>query len=155
MTYVAPPPPPKQDATGVQEEVRSGVTEGSTPVGKSKDFGATSPRRPEVANEPDKEVKNRSYPNDKPKPTTTGDDDIDLGVDPKKYQMQEEEYGFAHPAASRPQRIVWLPLDPLGLVKEEVKANREAGVDVAAQDAVMNEKGKVDILGPPPDAIQE
>jgi calcium permeable stress-gated cation channel len=40
-------------------------------------------------------------------------------------------------------------------VKEEVKANREAGVDVAVQDAVMDEKGKVDISGPPPDAIQE
>jgi hypothetical protein len=130
--------------------VRSGHTEGSTPVGKSKDFGATSPRQPST-NGPDV----ATPLTDKPKPTTTADDDIVLGVDPKKYQLREEEYGFAHPAASRPQRIVWLPLDPLGLVKEEVKANREAGVDVAVQDAVMNEKGKVEILGPPPDAIQE
>ncbi|KAJ7664278.1 hypothetical protein B0H17DRAFT_991245 [Mycena rosella] len=65
----------------------------------------------------------------------------------------EEEYGFTHPAASRPQRVVWLPRDRLGLAEEEERACREAGVDVSLRDAEMNEKGKVDITGPPPDLV--
>ncbi|KAJ7126145.1 DUF221-domain-containing protein [Mycena epipterygia] len=65
----------------------------------------------------------------------------------------EEEYGFAHPAASRPQRIVWFPRDRLGLAAEEERACLEAGVDASVKDAEMNEKGKVDITGPPPDLV--
>ncbi|KAJ7686662.1 hypothetical protein B0H17DRAFT_984958 [Mycena rosella] len=65
----------------------------------------------------------------------------------------EEEYGFAHPAASRPQRIVWFPRDRLGLAEEEERGCRAAGVDVSLKDAEMNEKGKVDITGPPPDLV--
>lgn len=62
-----------------------------------------------------------------------------------------EDYGFAHPAASRPQRIVWIPDDSLGLGREEVQANKEAGVKATTQDAKMNESGKVDVTGPPVD----
>ncbi|KAJ7485366.1 hypothetical protein FB451DRAFT_1229446 [Mycena latifolia] len=65
----------------------------------------------------------------------------------------EEEYGFAHPAASRPQRIVWFPRDRLGLGEEEQRACEAAGVDASIKDAEMNEKGKVDITGAPPDLI--
>ncbi|KAJ7512679.1 hypothetical protein B0H11DRAFT_1897989 [Mycena galericulata] len=65
----------------------------------------------------------------------------------------EEEYGFAHPAASRPQRIVWFPRDRLGLGEEEERACREVGVNASLKDAEMNEKGKVDISGPPPDLV--
>ena len=56
-------------------------------------------------------------------------------------------------AASRPQRVVWLPLDPLGLAREEERANRESGVACAVQDATMSETGKVQVQGPPPDEI--
>lgn len=69
--------------------------------------------------------------------------------------MTEEDYGFAHPAASRPQRTVWLPRDTLGLAEEEERGCRDAGVDVSLADATMNEKGKVDISGSPPDLIKE
>ncbi|KAJ7359243.1 hypothetical protein DFH08DRAFT_769128 [Mycena albidolilacea] len=65
----------------------------------------------------------------------------------------EEEYGFAHPAASRPQRIVWFPRDRLGLAEEEERGCREAGVECSVKDAEMNEKGKVDIVGAPPDLV--
>ncbi|KAJ6588857.1 hypothetical protein B0H19DRAFT_1101507 [Mycena capillaripes] len=65
----------------------------------------------------------------------------------------EEEYGFAHPAASRPQRIVWFPHDRLGLAEEELRGCREAGVECSVKDAEMNEKGKVDIVGAPPDLV--
>ncbi|KAJ7266968.1 hypothetical protein B0H12DRAFT_1179433 [Mycena haematopus] len=65
----------------------------------------------------------------------------------------EEEYGFSHPAASRPQRIVWFPRDRLGIAEEEELGCREAGVDCSVKDADMNDKGKVDISGAPPDLI--
>lgn len=68
---------------------------------------------------------------------------------------EEESYGFAHPAVSRPQRSIWLPDDVHGLAEKEVKACIEAGVIVSTNNASMNEKGKVDISGGPPDLIGE
>ncbi|KAF8135989.1 hypothetical protein K438DRAFT_1882078 [Mycena galopus ATCC 62051] len=65
----------------------------------------------------------------------------------------EEEYGFAHPAASRPQRIVWFPRDRLGLAEEEERGCREAGIECSVKDAEMTEKGKVEISGAPPDLV--
>lgn len=65
-----------------------------------------------------------------------------------------EDYGFAHPAASRPQRIVWIPDDSLGLGREEVQANEDAGVKATTQNAKMNESGKVDVTGPPVDLLK-
>ncbi|TFK34488.1 hypothetical protein BDQ12DRAFT_689686 [Crucibulum laeve] len=66
----------------------------------------------------------------------------------------EEDYGFAHPAASRPQRTVWIPTDELGLSADEKAACRAAGVDTSARNAVMDAKGKVDITGGPPDMVE-
>ena len=73
-----------------------------------------------------------------------------LGVD--------EEWGskdFYHPASVSPQPVVCIPRDPLGLGEEEERACRAAGVDASTQDAVMDDKGHVDIQGPPPDAERE
>jgi calcium permeable stress-gated cation channel len=73
-------------------------------------------------------------------------------------QKKEDEYGFAHPAASRPQRIVWLPLasgTTASLSKSEARECVESGVNVSLVDAEMNEKGKVDIHGSPPDLVRE
>jgi len=61
------------------------------------------------------------------------------------------DYGFAHPAISRPQRLVWFPQDRLGLAAEEVQANAAAGVDASTDGAVVNEKGHVEISAAPPD----
>lgn len=69
-------------------------------------------------------------------------------------EEEEESYGFAHPAASRPQRAVWIPRDALGLWKEEERECEEAGVRVSESHAVMDEKGKVDVSGGPPDMVQ-
>ena len=68
-------------------------------------------------------------------------------------QEEEESYGFAQPAASRPQRIVWIPKDTLGLSMEEERACKEAGVMVSHVNAGMDETGKVRIDGGPPDLI--
>jgi hypothetical protein len=62
-----------------------------------------------------------------------------------------EDYGFAQPAACRPQRIIWIPDDSLGLGREEVQTNKESGVKATTQNAKMDEHGKVDVTGPPVD----
>jgi hypothetical protein len=84
-------------------------------------------------------------------------DDLDLNKDaPEIPTAQEEEfesYGFDHPAASRPQRIVWIPKDTLGLTEEEVKGCEEASVRVGFVNANLDEAGKVGIDGGPPDLI--
>jgi hypothetical protein len=67
----------------------------------------------------------------------------------------EEDYGFAHPAASRPQRTIWLPRDQLGLAAGEQRGCTEAGVDVSDKNAEMDAKGNVDIVGGPPDLVAE
>lgn len=67
----------------------------------------------------------------------------------------EDEYGFAHPAISRPQRTIWIPKDHLGLGEEEVAGCREAGVEASDRNASLSEKGKVDISGAPPDEVVE
>ncbi|KAH9478520.1 hypothetical protein JR316_0008975 [Psilocybe cubensis] len=69
-------------------------------------------------------------------------------------EEEEESYGFAQPAASRPQRTVWIPRDALGLWREEERGCEQAGVRVSERHAVMDEKGKVDVDGGPPDLLQ-
>jgi Extracellular tail, of 10TM putative phosphate transporter len=69
-------------------------------------------------------------------------------------EKREESYGFAHPAVSRPQRIVWIPEDTLELTKEEESGCKDAGVRVSRVNAVMDGMGKVEINdGGPPDMI--
>jgi hypothetical protein len=76
---------------------------------------------------------------------------------------------FFHPAAKLPQRIVWIPVDDLGLGAEQVKGNELAQVRSSLRDATMDLKvssldqdkssvthtpqGKVEISGPPPDTL--
>ncbi|TFK27166.1 DUF221-domain-containing protein [Coprinopsis marcescibilis] len=77
----------------------------------------------------------------------------DQKVSKKQAKAEEDEfnkYGFGHPAATRPQRTIWIPVDDLGLSNFEVDANRKAGVDSSNKDAIINAKGKVDVQGPPP-----
>lgn len=57
---------------------------------------------------------------------------------------------FAHPASVEPQRIVWIPRDPLGLYETEEQANRAHGVEASAAGARMDAKGHVDVEGGPP-----
>lgn len=70
-------------------------------------------------------------------------------------QKSEEEYGFAHPAASRPQRTVWIPRDEMGLGEEEARGCGEAGVGCSLEGARMDGRGKVEISGAPPDLVGE
>ncbi|PPQ67349.1 hypothetical protein CVT24_011532, partial [Panaeolus cyanescens] len=64
-----------------------------------------------------------------------------------------ESFGFAHPAISRPQRIVWIPRDSLGLGDKEINQCNEAGVRVSDANSTMDLDGKVDVSGSPPDFL--
>ena len=65
---------------------------------------------------------------------------------------EERDLGFAHPAISEPQRTIWLPRDSLGLADDEQRACQEASVDASVgPNASMDEKGKVDVTGFPPE----
>lgn len=77
-----------------------------------------------------------------------GKDAAEIGA-----EKEEESYGFAHPAASRPQRTVWIPKDEFGLADEEERACKDAGVSVSDVHATMDAKGGVDVNGGPPDFI--
>jgi len=74
-------------------------------------------------------------------------------------QADEQSYGFYHPAASRPQRTVWIPQDEYGVSRVEEKGCKEAGVIVSTGNGfvtvVDKTKGKVevDVKGGPPDLI--
>ncbi|KIY47384.1 DUF221-domain-containing protein, partial [Fistulina hepatica ATCC 64428] len=67
----------------------------------------------------------------------------------------EDEYGFAHPAASRPQPTIWIPRDEYGLYRAEEQACLDESVDASSEGAEMSKSGKVDISAPPPDLYRE
>jgi len=102
-----------------------------------------------------------SSPNEKKRLSVSSNNDEKLAEQnltkdaPDKTAQEEEfeSYGFAHPAASRPQRTVWIPKDTLGLTEEEVRGCEEASVRVGFGNAKLDETGKVDVDGGPPDLI--
>lgn len=57
---------------------------------------------------------------------------------------------FNHPASVEPQRIVWIPDDPLGLGQMEANSLNMKGVQASTEHARMDEKGHVDIDSHPP-----
>jgi hypothetical protein len=61
-----------------------------------------------------------------------------------------EPDAFFHPATKDRQPILWLPKDDLGLCEYEIEMNRQAGVESSCRRAILNNKGKVRIFGPPP-----
>lgn len=92
-------------------------------------------------------------------PSTTGVIQHNQGPHPSKGygasvpvegKRNEGPTDFNHPASIEPQRIIWLPEDPLGLAHAEVKALNDAGVEASSEHATMSEAGKVDIDSHPP-----
>ncbi|WVQ98507.1 hypothetical protein IAU59_005633 [Kwoniella sp. CBS 9459] len=75
------------------------------------------------------------------------------GVRTRKLDDGNDEKAFFHPATKEPQRIIWLPQDELGLCEAEIKRNEQEGVRSSSRAAWLNEKGKVQISGPPPDDL--
>ena len=131
------------------------------PSGKSRADSSSAAHAGVVPEDEDEKEDSPSSPNQKKRSSALSSDDEkladqDLTKDAPDKAAQEEEfesYGFAHPAASRPQRIVWIPKDTLGLTEEEVRSCKEARVRVGYGNAKLDETGKVDINGGPPDLI--
>ena len=69
---------------------------------------------------------------------------------PVEGKRNEGPADFNHPASVEPQRVVWIPADPLGLGKIEARALNAAGVEASTVHATMNDKGHVDIDSHPP-----
>ncbi|CAE6528316.1 unnamed protein product [Rhizoctonia solani] len=57
---------------------------------------------------------------------------------------------FTHPAAFEPQRVVWILRDPLGVAEAEEHGLKSHGIEVSTENAVIDEKGHVELTGPPP-----
>ena len=95
-----------------------------------------------------------------PNPNTLAphDDEENRRLSQISVQGIDEEEGpkdFYHPASVEPQQTIWIPRDPLGLCEAEEAVIRERGIRVSSVDARMDEKGHVDISGPPPDETKE
>lgn len=58
---------------------------------------------------------------------------------------------FFHPATHQPQPIVWLPVDELGVARDQVRKNRKEGVKSTTRNAVFDSKNRVQVKGPAPD----
>lgn len=69
---------------------------------------------------------------------------------PVEGKRNEGPTDFNHPASVEPQRIVWLPQDPLGLGDIEARELNAKGVEASTENATMDPKGTVDIHGHPP-----
>ncbi|CCM04897.1 uncharacterized protein FIBRA_07093 [Fibroporia radiculosa] len=88
----------------------------------------------------------------------TGDVDVEQGVIQAASEDDllgvDEEDGpkdFYHPATVEPQMTIWIPKDPLGLGEAEENVNREKGIAASTENARMDGKGHVDVLGAPPE----
>lgn len=115
-----------------------------------RDHGFATVALPDSENAADSDMKNiastEKSTNEKRAVSPTSSD-----AEPDVTHREQDDYGYAHPAASRPQRIVWIAKDSLGLSKEEMAALKERGINASTAGAEMNEKGKVHISDAPPD----
>ncbi|KAG9019793.1 hypothetical protein FRB90_007936 [Tulasnella sp. 427] len=85
---------------------------------------------------------------DKARRIEGADDDNDIR--PMREPSKNMPTDFNHPATVEPQRPIWIPRDEFGLAEAEAKAMMAEGIDVSMKDAEMNEKGKINIDGRPP-----
>ncbi|KDN38260.1 hypothetical protein RSAG8_09659, partial [Rhizoctonia solani AG-8 WAC10335] len=57
---------------------------------------------------------------------------------------------FTHPDAIKPQRVVWLLKGTLGVAEAGEKELKQQGIEASTEQAVIDEKGHVQLTGPPP-----
>lgn len=73
-----------------------------------------------------------------------------------KLMNKEEHTDFRHPATAEDQRIIWLPKDPLGFVREIERDLESHDISHSSEGAEMDDEGKVDVtLVAPEDAPKE
>lgn len=61
---------------------------------------------------------------------------------------------FNHPASVEPQRPIWIPRDALGLAQAEIEDLKKSDITALTTNSTMNEKGIVDVQGPPSDSSE-
>jgi len=69
---------------------------------------------------------------------------------PTEGKRNEGPTDFNHPASVEPQRIIWLPEDPLGLALSEAEQMSGQGIEASTENATIDEKCNTDIQGHPP-----
>ncbi|GAA6042266.1 hypothetical protein JCM8097_000605 [Rhodosporidiobolus ruineniae] len=85
---------------------------------------------------------------EQPKGGRSSVDNGDQGTLPGDEHLDRN--AFDHPATYKDYPTIWIPQDPQGLYRDELEGTQAAGVDISAEGAQMNEKGRVDIQRPPP-----
>lgn len=131
--------PTHENASGDDEEVAAGkkrVVERESTEGQD---GGGDQIKAESASEADSSTSRKTPP---PDPSVV-----------RSAEEDEGSYGFLHPAASRPQRTVWIPRDVLGGYVVEERECGDVGVRVGHERADMDEKGRVGVSGGPPDLV--
>ncbi|KZT25738.1 DUF221-domain-containing protein [Neolentinus lepideus HHB14362 ss-1] len=94
----------------------------------------------------------RGMPNGEEPPSPTSQYDAhEAELRREPVQQDDGPKEFDHPAAVEPQRTIWMPRDEMGLGEAEAAADRERGIDVSMEGAVMDGQGHVDVTAPPPE----
>ena len=84
--------------------------------------------------------------------TSSFTDESHTSAPPSKRPMEDEgPTDFSHPAAVEKQRIIWLPTDPLGLIREIEEDLASQDILYSTEGAEMNSKGRVDVTLAPPE----
>ncbi|KAJ3916223.1 DUF221 family protein [Lentinula edodes] len=71
---------------------------------------------------------------------------------PESSEDSLDEHAFDHPSTYVAQPCVWIPRDPLGLSTVLVEYLEEAGVRASDEGAIMDAKGAVMVIKPPPES---
>ncbi|KAJ3865912.1 DUF221 family protein [Lentinula novae-zelandiae] len=71
---------------------------------------------------------------------------------PESSEDSLDEHAFDHPSTYVAQPCVWIPRDPLGLSTVLVEYLEEAGVRASDEGAIMDAKGVVMVIKPPPES---
>ena len=72
----------------------------------------------------------------------------------KLIQLDEASNDFRHPASAEDQRIIWLPKDQLGLVREIEQDLESHEILHSTEGAEMDEKGHVEVSMAAPEDVQ-
>ncbi|KDN38252.1 hypothetical protein RSAG8_09651, partial [Rhizoctonia solani AG-8 WAC10335] len=106
---------------------------------REQDFGPTSQTRKLEQERAEHEMHSRTAP---AKAETYGKNVAEEG------KHNEDPEDFTHPAAIEPQRVVWLPKDPLGVAEVEEKELKQQGIEVSTELAVMDARDMSGLLYP-------
>ncbi len=95
-----------------------------------------------------------SLPKRVPSPTFTNESRSSSPSPSVKPVENEGPTDFSQPGAVEEQRIIWLPKDRLGLVREIEQDLNSRGVLYSTEGAEMDSQGRVNVTMAPPEEVQ-